>query len=45
MAKDLFSVISDVASRFGKAAYGLPAQKEIVETRKLVEFSLLGETM
>ena len=43
MAKDLFSVISDVASRFGKAAYGLPAQKEIVETRKLVEFSLLGD--
>lgn len=44
MAKDLFTVISGVASRFGKTAYGLPAQKEIVETRKLVEFSLLGES-
>lgn len=43
MSKDLFSVISDVASRFGQVAYGLPAQKEIVETRKLVAFSLLGE--
>lgn len=43
MAKDLFSVISSVVSRFGQATYGLPAQKDIVETRKLVGFSVLGD--
>lgn len=44
MSKDIFAVISDVVSRFGQSTYGLPAQKEIVETRKLVGFSLLGES-
>ena len=43
MAKDIFSVISNVLSRFGQSTYGLPAQKEIVETRKLVGFSVLGD--
>jgi twitching motility protein PilI len=43
VAKDIFSVISDVVSRFGQSTYGLPAQKEIVETRKLVSFSVLGD--
>ena len=43
MAKDIFSVISNVVSRFGQLTYGLPAQKEIVETRKLVGFSVLGD--
>lgn len=42
MAKDIFSLISSVVSRFGQVSYGLPAQKEIVETRKLVGFSVLG---
>jgi len=43
VAKDIFSVISNVVSRFGQLTYGLPAQKEIVETRKLVGFSVLGD--
>ena len=43
MAKDIFSVISSVVSRFGQSTYGLPAQKEIAETRKLVSFSVLGD--
>ena len=37
-----FSAISNVASRFSQSVYGLPAQKEIVEMRKLIAFSLLG---
>ena len=43
MTKDIFSIISSVVSRFGQSTYGLPAQKEIVETRKLVGFSVLGD--
>ena len=40
--KKLFSAISSVASRFSETVYGLPAQKEIVEARKLIAFSVLG---
>lgn len=40
--KQLFSAISSVASRFSESVYGLPAQKQIVEARKLIAFSLLG---
>lgn len=40
--KQLFSTISSVASRFSESVYGLPAQKQIVEARKLIAFSLLG---
>lgn len=43
MTKDIFAAISNVVSRFGQSSYGLPAQKEIVETRKLVGFSVLGD--
>lgn len=43
MTKDIFSAINSVVSRFGQASYGLPAQKQIVETRKLVGFSVLGD--
>lgn len=40
--KKLFSTISAVASRFSESVYGLPAQKQIVEARKLIAFSVLG---
>ena len=43
MTKDIFSAINSVVSRFGQASYGLPAQKQILETRKLVGFSVLGD--
>jgi len=43
VTKDIFAAISNVVSRFGQSSYGLPAQKEIVETRKLVGFSVLGD--
>ncbi len=43
MTKDIFSAISSVVSRFGQSSFGLPAQKQIVETRKLVGFSVLGD--
>lgn len=43
MSKDIFSVINSIVSRFGQSTYGLPAQKEIVETRKVVGFSVLGD--
>jgi hypothetical protein len=42
LTNDLFKRIGAAATRFGKSVYGLPAQKAIVETRKLVGFSLLG---
>ena len=42
MTNDLFKRIGAAATRFGRSGYGLPAQKAIVETRKLVGFSLLG---
>ncbi|MDP4654720.1 MAG: hypothetical protein NWS91_05860, partial [Alphaproteobacteria bacterium] len=42
MTNDLFKRIGAAATRFGRSVYGLPAQKAIVETRKLVGFSLLG---
>ena len=38
----LFSTINAVASRFSESVYGLPAQKQIVEARKLIAFSVLG---
>ena len=40
--KKLFSAISSVAGRFSETVYGLPAQKQIVESRKLIAFSVLG---
>ena len=40
--QDVFTAISDVVKRFGKSVYGLPAQKKILETQKLIGFSLLG---
>lgn len=40
--KKLFSAISNVAGRFSETVYGLPAQKQIVEARKLIAFSVLG---
>ena len=40
--KKLFSAISSVAGRFSETVYGLPAQKQIVEARKLIAFSVLG---
>lgn len=40
--QDVFTAISDVVKRFGKSVYGLPAQKKIMETQKLIGFSLLG---
>ena len=43
MTKDIFSEISSAARRFEEASTGLPAQKEMVELRKLVGFSVLGE--
>ena len=43
MTKDIFSAINSVVSRFRQASYGLPAQKQILETRKLVGFSVLGD--
>ena len=43
VSKDIFPAISSIASRFTKTSSGLPAQKEIVETRKLVGFSLFGD--
>jgi len=42
LTNDLFKRIGAAATRFGRSVYGLPAQKAIVETRKLVGFSLLG---
>lgn len=41
--QDIFGAIGDVVKRFGKSVYGLPAQKKIIETRKLIGFSLLDE--
>ncbi|MDG1495156.1 MAG: chemotaxis protein CheW [Porticoccaceae bacterium] len=40
--KKLFSAISGVAGRFSETVYGLPAQKQIVEARKLIAFNVLG---
>lgn len=40
--KQLFSAISSVAGRFSETVYGLPAQKQIVESRKLIAFTVLG---
>ena len=40
--QDVFTAITDVVKRFGKSVYGLPAQKKILETQKLIGFSLLG---
>ncbi len=37
----IFSTISSVVKQFHRSEYGLPAQKEIVETQKLIGFSLL----
>ena len=37
----VFSVISSVVRQFSRTEYGLPAQQEIVETQKLIGFSLL----
>jgi len=42
-ADKLFTLISGVASRFSQSAYGLPAQKQIAETRKLISFRLLDQ--
>jgi len=42
--KQLFSAISSVASRFSESVHGLPAQKQIVEARKLIAFNLLGHS-
>jgi twitching motility protein PilI len=39
----LFTAISRVATRFSESAYGLPAQKQIVATRKLLGFRLLDQ--
>jgi len=41
--KKLFSTISGVATRFSSSVYGLPAQKKIVEARKLIAFRVLGQ--
>lgn len=38
---DVFAAISNVVKRFGKSDHGLPAQKQIAETEKLIGFSLL----
>ena len=40
--QDVFTAISDVVKRFGKSVYGLPAQKKILETQKLIGFSVLS---
>ena len=37
---EIFSVISNVVQRFGQSDYGLPAQKKIAETEKLIGFCL-----
>lgn len=37
---EIFSVISNVVQRFGQSDYGLPAQKKIAETEKLISFCL-----
>ena len=38
--KEIFSIISKVVQRFGTSDYGLPAQKKIAETEKLIGLSL-----
>ena len=38
--KEIFSVISEAVQRFGQSDYGLPAQKKIAETEKLIGFCL-----
>jgi CheY-like chemotaxis protein len=36
----IFATISDVVKRFGQSDYGLPAQKQIAQTEKLIGFSM-----
>jgi twitching motility protein PilI len=38
---DVFAALSNLVKRFGASSQGLPAQKEIVKTEKLISFSLL----
>ena len=38
---DVFATLSNLVKRFGTSSQGLPAQKEIIETEKLISFSLL----
>jgi|OM-RGC.v1.020129043 twitching motility protein PilI len=38
---DVFAALSKLVKRFGTSSQGLPAQKEIVKTEKLISFSLL----
>lgn len=39
---EAFSALNAIASKFGEAFSGLPAEKKIVETRKLISFAVLG---
>jgi twitching motility protein PilI len=43
VTRNIFAEIKSAARRFDEASAGLPAQKQIVELRKLVGFSVLGE--
>jgi twitching motility protein PilI len=38
--KEIFSVISEAVQRFAQSDYGLPAQKKIAQTEKLIGFCL-----
>ena len=38
---DVFAALSNLVKRFGASNQGLPAQKEIAKTEKLISFSLL----
>ena len=37
----VFAALSSLVKRFGSSSQGLPAQQEIIETEKLISFSLL----
>lgn len=39
----VFSRLAELSQRFSDASTGLPAQEKIVETRKLIDFQLVGK--